>query len=169
MLVSHGERSLTVDTVSLGQRQVEGMTGALLETRRGGDVLRRSLFVVDARGVSRLAMGPRAETKIVPPMPFLRYPVRPDTVYVWQGRLMAGGSSVPAQSLSRVSGPETVQTPAGTFRTYRVDSLISATRGRRVEWQRTTTWFAPGVGLVRECYHQNGHLVTAALQEYSIE
>ena len=59
-----------------------------------------------------------------------------------------------------VAGREQVRVPAGTYPAVRVESE-AAFRGRVI---RATSWYAPGVGLVR--HDSNGHTVMA-LRSYT--
>lgn len=64
----------------------------------------------------------------------------------------------------KLSGPESLSTPAGTFQCYKVESRYEYVTQARADIarravKRTTDYYAPGVGLVRsEVRGANGHL-----------
>lgn len=97
-----------------------------------------------------------------PPRPMLRLPATPGTVWSWSGTERA---NVRARESSEVFGSERVETPAGRFLAVKVVTRIEQGGARATR----TSWFAPGVGLVRQATESSGVTSTTDLLDYSFK
>ena len=82
------------------------------------------------------------EVKHEPPRQFLKNPLTAGEKWRWSGKGMTGNDVL---EINTVAGPEVVTTPAGRFRAMKVVSRV--TDGDAAVTR--TTWYAPGVGLVK--------------------
>ncbi|HEY0379505.1 MAG TPA: hypothetical protein VGC87_21485 [Pyrinomonadaceae bacterium] len=82
------------------------------------------------------------EVKHEPARKFLKSPLVAGAKWTWKGKGMTGQDIL---TISTVAGPEVVTTPAGRFRAMKVVSKV--TDGDAAVTR--TTWYAPGVGLVK--------------------
>ncbi|HYG79652.1 MAG TPA: hypothetical protein VD861_04655 [Pyrinomonadaceae bacterium] len=77
-----------------------------------------------------------------PARQFLKNPLVAGAKWTWRGKGMTGADVL---EINNVAGPEVVTTPAGRFRAMKVVSRV--TDGDAAVTR--TTWYAPGVGLVK--------------------
>ncbi|MEM8509945.1 MAG: hypothetical protein AAF717_19085 [Bacteroidota bacterium] len=64
----------------------------------------------------------------------------------------------------RVTGNETIVTPAGTFECVKLEQNTNTKLGFITKNHKTTTWVAPGVGMVKsETYNRGGRKVSTIL------
>lgn len=134
----------------VGRREVGERSGTLLEWTRGAQVLSRSLYSVDEGGVRQIAIGKGPEVLIDPPLTVMSFPVTEGTTYPWNGELKIGQRKQPAQIAVRVTRKEPVETKAGKFEAFRVDTTLTLLGQGRNMAVPSVSWYAPGVGLVKQ-------------------
>ena len=154
------------ETAVGGERNVGGVRGTIFEMRQGGKTYRQEVYHADTKGVTLLQAGTDDMMTMSPPIPLLQLPVKEGEVLPWNGVLHFQKSSAPGTALSRVSGQETVKTPAGTFHTYRLDTVIITTVGGQQVSFPATRWLAPGVGIVKQRLLAGRTLVVKELTAY---
>jgi hypothetical protein len=151
------------------ERQTGRMTATLLSVVRN-EVVQRSVFELKGDSVSRIAIGPGAETRIDPPLPLFSTGAKFGAINEWRGRFIAGSKAIPAMAVYRVSGLERLKTVAGVFKAHRIDSiLLSQTAKDKLNRLQTVAWFAPGVGVVKEMYVQDGRVVQSELARVDVK
>lgn len=167
MLVRVDEGSFLTDTVSAGLQQFAGRPAYVLKTLSAGRAVQEKAYVVGVQGVDRLAVGPRGETRLVPPMPLLRYPIQPGQELSWSGKLVFPKGETPATAVCKVCCVDHVDTPAGTFDAYRIRILVTAYTPNNEMRYQSRVWLAPGVGIVREEYPFSGRTAVAELLRFT--
>ncbi|KAM3090879.1 hypothetical protein ACKFKF_34175 [Phormidesmis sp. 146-12] len=99
-----------------------------------------------------------------PPRIVLKNPLQPGDSWVWEGK---GFFGAPTIEISKVVASETVVVPAGKFLAMKVE-----TQGSLIPNQKTISWYASGVGLVKSEEYSNYKSSrpaarTTELQDYS--
>ena len=155
-------------TASRYQR-VGGVNGIVFERQRGGVRLSREVYAKNKQGVSQLLQGQQADIVLDPPLPILRYPVTVRRMHIWKGALRQKKYVVPAIAAVRVTRFEKVPTPAGTFKAFRVDTVVSATETSGTVSLPSAAWYAPQVGIVKLQYQDKGSLVVKTLVNYRLK
>ena len=172
--VETNRESLPAEAVVTAEKAltVGNARGTLYSTRLNGRVIRSEVLSSDAQNLLWLGSGNGAAVKLQfsPPLPRLRLPLPAPTIApIWVGRLLANGKSLPATAVCRMSGPDYVKTPAGAFAAYRSDvklTVPSGTDGAEAKTIYSMLWFAPGVGVVKEVFLQNGQSVFLELKQH---
>ena len=131
--------------------QLDGGAGkVILETRKNGKPFRQEVFAVTGATLLLDAAGLGEKVTMQPPLPLLTLPPTEGQSMSWTGLLRYQNVSVPGTAYSRVSGKDKVETGAGTFGAWRVETMIGTTvQGQQVSFPMTR-WFAPGKGMVRQ-------------------
>lgn len=96
--------------------------------------------------------------EVEPPLCLLKYPIREGET--WKADFKAGSEEV--KGTCRVLPAEEVTVPAGTFTAARV--LLEINDGRMTI--KTTYWFAPDLGIVKQTVDIGGRSGVLELQEY---
>jgi hypothetical protein len=148
-------KALTLETrVTSAHGGLGGTVEAVYESRFLQKMERPRLLTEVYRsgpaGIEGVATGERGEIRLEPPLPLVRLPLRPGAFETWRGRLLPpGGAPIPASAVCRIDGIDTVKTPAGTFRAYRLDMQVRIS-GDAAPPRSSTLFLAPGVGFVRQ-------------------
>jgi hypothetical protein len=95
-----------------------------------------------------------------PARQFLKNPLAAGAKWTWKGKGMTGDDML---EINTVVGPESVTTPAGRFRAMKVTSKV--TEGDAAVTR--TTWYAPGVGLVKTLTETPALKYGSELKDYS--
>lgn len=135
-----------------GTKRVGGRTCAVVEravAQGGRERVSRSCIAATASEVLVLEFtSPRGRTQVTnPPRPILKLPPRVGLTWTW----VPADPVVDLKITETWLGQETVKTPAGTFRAWKLQSVAVGEDGRVT----TITWYAPGVGAVR--VERTGH------------
>lgn len=160
------DQILTVTEV----KQEGGASLATIDFNMNGQVINREVYRVTKNEISRVAGGPPgAGGKASPPLPIIKYPMAPGKSWKWSGSLTLSEQTVQATSTLSVSGPQTVKTPAGTFKALHVHNALVATyQGTKMEYPNDY-WFAPGVGLVRQSAVMMNMKIEGNLTSYKVK
>jgi hypothetical protein len=114
----------------------DGVYLVTVDSDRGGVIMPTRVFAVSAKGVFQKSYdGVEAKE----PVPFLKAGKAGDT---WEVPVSGGTGK---QTFTR-GDEEEVEVQAGKYRAVRVDSVTTTARGPE---PKVTTWFAPGVGVVK--------------------
>lgn len=133
-----------------GPANVDGREGVRFDTIRRGKRVRSETYAHGPDGLYLLGAGTTETVSMTPPLPILTYPAVEGADTAWDGLLTFAQSNAPGNSHSRMSSQETVKTPAGSFETRRVDTVIDTNlNGQRII-QIESRWLCPGVGVVRQ-------------------
>ena len=130
----------------------KGFTDAIVETRVQGRPVRQEIFRMAGDETLMVAAGFSEKVTLSPPLPLYKEPVIVGAALPWAGVLQFRGVSAPGTGCSRITGRESVQTPArpSPFPTYRLDTVINTTIQNHPASFRIVRWLAPGVGIVRQ-------------------
>jgi len=156
------------ELVAAGTRSVGGVNGLVWERRRSGKTFAREVYARDASGVRQLAVGPKGEIVIEPPLPVFRFPAAEGATYNWRGNLRTAALAKPAEAAVRLTRRESVQTPAGKFSAYRVDTVLTVVQNGRSVVLPSVSWYAPRVGLVKQQYVQGSQSVVRELTGFRL-
>ena len=140
-------------------------TGGTIETLRGGKVVQTETYRVTPQKIELLATGIDKSHSLNPPLTLLALPVAEESVLSWQGTAGSGDQTFAGQAFSRPTRRETVQTPAGAFAAWRVDTRTELTMGGRRELVHLSRWFSPGIGIVRQRVATQGHILIKELKK----
>ncbi|WP_157369176.1 TapB family protein [Zavarzinella formosa] len=94
---------------------------------------------------------------VTPPVCILQFPTKKGTT--WKGEYKLGGK---AANASFVGDTETVTVPAGKFATVSVQADLAEMGGK----VRTTLWFAPNVGVVKQTLEEGKRTLTLELEKF---
>lgn len=94
---------------------------------------------------------------VSPPVCILQFPSKKGDS--WKGEYKLGGKAATALF---VADTETVTVPAGKFTTISVQADLSEMGGR----VRTTLWFAPKVGVVKQTLEEGKRVITLELEKF---
>lgn len=150
----------------LGEKKQEGQSLFFYEIERDGQAALTEGYTQDAKGIHRTSAGQEGGGTIDPPMTMLALPLQPGLVRQWSGSISEGTASSVAEATLKLSGPEPVTTPAGSYRAYRLDQEFNLGEkgvGGKVSTQQ---WLAPGVGLVRQDTFDGEVRSSAVLERY---
>jgi hypothetical protein len=107
-------------------------------------------YRVSKQGVFRLVTGANASIRLDPPLPILKSPFKIGDAWDWSGKMSMAGQDNDAMGHITVSGPETVKTPAGTFKAIKIHFLMTIDmNGQKMEIP-TDYYLVAGVGMVRQ-------------------
>lgn len=119
-----------------------GATRVKVGSETGGQMLNQRWFEVSPTGLSLVgSLG----GDLTSPLLLLRLPHAAGNKWA---PVLAGEQWGRAVGSATADGPEAVTVPAGTFRAIRVRLELPYIDGRRGK-ARSTTWYAPGVGVVK--------------------
>lgn len=156
------------EIVITGKQAAPAPEGVIMDMRRNGKSYRQEIFLAKSDGLYMSAAGSADKMTITPPLPLVKYPVTDGQTAVWNGILRFKGTAAPGTSYSRVSARETVKTPAGSFPTYRIDTVITTTvEGRQVSFP-STRWLSPRVGIVRQVTRAGDTRMIKELKSYQV-
>lgn len=164
-----------------GQTTLGGQAGFIFEiadtavaasdAKANSSTVRQEVYSVTGKGLFLLAAGGKAgQMTMSPPLQIIAYPPKEGGTIQWSGVLHYKNATVPASSLSRISGVQTVKNkaiPKG-IAAYRVDTIISTTLNTGQVNFPTTRWLAPGIGMVRQKLIAGDQLVVKELRSYEI-
>jgi hypothetical protein len=92
------------------------------------------------------------ESQMEPPETMIQFPMEAMKSWEWSGKMMDVKTEKETKTITgsfkfKVAGEEEVETPAGKFKTFRVEMDGTASDGSGASSKR---WFAHGVGMVKE-------------------
>ncbi len=138
----------TLEVYVADPQLVDGKPAAVMEWKLDRELAQRSYFVVEqgeVRCVRRIqGFGEHMkEFALVPPQPNAREGMAVGDTWVWEGK----AGPTPGKQTFKVTGEETLETPAGTFKALVVTIEFE---GEDDSAGTTVRWLAPGVGIVKE-------------------
>jgi hypothetical protein len=116
-----------------------------VETIVNGGLMSAERVYVDAGGVFR---DQTDGSPVSPPECLLKYPVKEGES--WTSKFKNGDESVTVEA--KAGKLEEVQVPAGKYRAIAVQSEMTGSEST----VRVTTWFAPGVGIIKQSIENQG-------------
>jgi hypothetical protein len=150
--------------------EASGRVTFTVETKRGGEVAQREVYLMDEKGVFRTASGAEELLKIAPPLPVLTFPWQLGKSWKWKGKIGGGDQDdAPAEAEFTLSGPEELDTPAKKFvEVYKLNQTYKLTTAEGEQTWRNTQWLAPNVGLVKQETDVAGQRTVALLAKYTV-
>jgi hypothetical protein len=139
---SRASKSEIIDTVI--KVETKGNAVLVTTTREFEETKRTvaTVYEVSAKGVFRVSTGERAEAT---PHPLLKLPVKAGESWIAE---IASPSNIGQVKLKNTVGKEAeIEVPAGKFKAIPVETESEVIAGLP---KATTTWYAPGVGVVKE-------------------
>jgi hypothetical protein len=133
-----GETSAHRDIVTAVEAK-DGVHRVTLSRVTEGEPEVMGLVEVSAKGVYRLRSG---GVTFKSPLPVVKLPVKPGET--WDNRADSDAGAAALKKFTLV-GEEEVEVPAGKFKAVRLDSET----GPGADTVRTSSWYAPRVGLVK--------------------
>lgn len=149
-------------TVISEEPQPDGSRRSCIELSNPNPLI-RDWYTKTAAGVvlnEEEYLGGGGKIALEPPRPMLRFPLVPGATWTWNGTARA---NTQVEEKSRVSGKETLEVPAGRFEAVKVVTEIVQGGAAATK----TSWFAPGVGLVRQSTSSGGVTSETELLDYS--
>ena len=151
-------------TVISEEPQPDGSRRSCIELSNPNPLI-RDWYTKTAAGVvlnEEEYLGGGGKVALDPPRPMLRYPLAAGASWGWSG---TARSNTQVEEKSRVAGAEKVEVPAGRFDAMKIVTEIQ----QGGAWATKTSWFAPGVGLVRQATESNGVSSVTELLDYSFQ
>ncbi len=107
-------------------------------------------------------LGGGGKAAFEPPRLLQQLPLAPGATWRWSG---TGRAGVRIEESSEAFASEKIETPAGRFSAVKVVTRIEQGGARATK----TSWFAPGIGLVRQATDSGGITSTTDLIDYSFK
>ena len=137
---------------------------------KGNEVFREK-YRITSDAICRVSGGTKDDQNTLsPPLPILKFPAHNGDSWDWEGKFHYNDQDNDAMAHVTVSGPETVKTPAGTYKAMKIHLLITLDmNGQKMEMP-TDYYLAPGIGLVRQTgqlgdLHIDGKLISVKLKK----
>ncbi|MGC8669479.1 MAG: hypothetical protein ACP5VE_15335 [Chthonomonadales bacterium] len=158
----------TIVMAVTGTKRVGDVVGFVMTSFLNGKPVQSEVYAPLAREVVRLATGSSANVQVVPPAPMIRFPLNDGDTYDWHGRFLFPTGPTMGDLTAQITGPELVDTPAGSFHTWRLDTVTRVRAGGAEGKALLSMWLAPGVGMVKQELGIEGKGVTSVLQSYRV-
>lgn len=137
---------------------IDGMPLARFESKINDDILTEHLLQTD-QGIFRHRLKDQAVT---PPVKLLQYPAKAGDK--WQGEIAVGKEK---GTYSCTTAEDSVQVPAGKFKTMRVDiKFETEDKGGKSE-TKVSYWFAENVGFVKQTIAAGNLKLTVELEKFT--
>jgi hypothetical protein len=130
-------------------KPVSGGLEATMEMLQGGAVIDRQVWRSTDKGIYQVSAGMKG-TRFSPVQPLITFPLKENGTFNYSGNgLTPFGSPGTLQSKGRTVGMQEIDIEGGRVQALAVESSIQFTAGKTKGLAQTTTWFQPGVGVVR--------------------
>jgi hypothetical protein len=148
-----------------GMEKVNGVDCYIYEGFSGGKSSQKEYYELNKKALicHRRVVNTSLTADLIPPEPMLEYPLTLGKTWKWEGKIT---KDVSGTFNFTVAGEEELTTPAGKFETIKISMDGSASDGSAV---KSTRWFAPGVGMVKEVSELDTFKITATLKSYKLE
>ncbi len=149
-VVSRGETQ-TKDMVwrVASTRSANGGTEASIDMLQGGKVIDRQVWLQTCKGIFQVEAG-KANTRFSPPQPIVTFPLKIGGEFKHSGKgLTPLGAPGSLSTNGRVLGYQEVDSEMGRAQAIAVLTRINFEAGKSKGLAETTSWFQPGIGLVR--------------------
>ncbi len=124
-------------------------THATFELLQEKTVIERQRWIEDTTGVYQVSVGPK-ETAFSTPQPVMMFPVKDHQTFEWRGTgICPDGNWGQIVAKSKVLGSQDVDTDVGRISAIAVETNVTFTVSGKAGSAISTTWFKPGVGIVR--------------------
>jgi hypothetical protein len=157
LVYADGGREWTTEVTAVEEKA--GETLVTLSEFSAGKTVFVERASVSAKGVFRVQVG----LFQVDPLCDLRFPVKEGDT--WETHVAPQKGLVGQTATITVGRVEEVETPAGKFQAVRVEMVVTAQNGRRLDPPvKYTKWFDPDLGLVK----MTGGSVTRVLKSFTL-
>ena len=137
-------------------------------TSRNGEVVLRETYQMTATSLLRNAAGFPVIGKIVPPMPVLHLPPTANETWNWIGEIVYPDGSFKGNATFTLHDLELVETPAGSFKAYRVSQDFTLNVSGAKQQATSIQWYAPGVGVIKMENGGGDQKTQATLKSYKL-
>jgi hypothetical protein len=138
--------------------KIENIDGVMLARLEAGKGLITEHLLVNEKGVFRARLN---GAEVSPPFQLIQFPAKLGSK--WKGTfVVAGEKGKHTYDGAIAAKEETVEVPAGKFKTIRVDIKLESD-GQPID---TTYWFAKDVGFVKEILDVAGTVITLELEKF---
>lgn len=143
---------------------------AQVDWKVNGKTTQVETYLIRPDALLRVKSGPGGGGQITPPFPQIRTPLKAGQQWTWKGSISIMDHVIAGSSTIRVSGPEPIKTPAGTFRCMHIHSDLALDRpGQPSIHLPNDYWFAAGVGLVAQRLSAGPQTIDAKLVRYQVK
>ena len=151
-------------TVIAEEKRPDGTLHRIVELSNPNPLIRDGYVKSPARVLlaDEEYLGGGGKTAFEPPRTILELPLRPGASWRWSG---TGRGGIRIEESSEVLASERIETPAGRFDAAKVVTHIEQGGAHATK----TSWYAPGIGLVRQATESGGIASTTDLVDYSFE
>ena len=169
VIINNGERGYGTMKVTRVTKDAEGVIATITQTLEQSAGFTEK-YRVSKQGIYRVATGANASIRLEPALPILKFPFKIGDEWDWSGKMTVAGQDSEAMGHVTVSGPETIKTPAGTYKAIKIHFLMTLDiNGEKMELP-TDYYLSPGVGLVRQIaqfgeMHIDGKLVRVKIKK----
>lgn len=140
-----GKIKFTIDAVKDTSRGKE----LSLAISKDGEVQDKQIWVVNAKGITQMTAGMQNKP-FNPPQPLLLLPIKDNMKFQWKGSgICPDGNPGDMKVTSEVRGSEPIDTAVGKDTALAVESNTSFKSSKLTALLGITTWYKPGVGIVR--------------------
>ena len=88
---------------------------------------------------------------------------------IWLGNFKLGKETFASRAFSRVSSQEVIKTPAGEFKSFRIDTIVLLNRrGQEIRFPMVR-WVAPNVGYVSRGFADKGRPAFSELLRFEVK
>lgn len=164
--------TLFSDTITVtGPSNATGYPSIALALERQGKPWRSEYYIPGNDTITLAGMQDETAPLIsfYPPIPLAKAPFAEGASWNWHGILLIGKNRYPGSAFSRVSACETTTTAAGSFRAFRIDTVVimNDDSGHEVRFP-TVRWLAPDVGFVRRGFADKGQRAFSELTQFDV-
>jgi len=147
---------ITMEVKSIDKR-ADGSVAATIDLSKGEVLQDSQVWVVSPKGIFQETVGLAPDTrKFEPPQPVAYFPIEVDKEMTWEGKGPTGISEkgknviLPIKQTMVSKGVESdVDTFMGTMSAYRFESTQTYSNGKVTVTDKSYTWWAPKIGMVR--------------------
>ncbi|HZT43079.1 MAG TPA: hypothetical protein VFA07_13000 [Chthonomonadaceae bacterium] len=143
---------------------------AQIDWKVNGQTLQMETYLIRPDALLRAKSGPNGGGQVTPPFPQIRTPLKAGQQWTWKGSVSIMSHVLAGSATIRVSGPESIKTPAGTFRCMHIHSDLTLNPpGQPSLSLLNDYWFAAGVGLVAQQLSTGSLTINGKLSRYQIK
>jgi hypothetical protein len=151
-----------------------GKTTVEMRWTQNGQVVQDETYIVSSTEVTRTKAGPYGGITSNPPVPIIKYPMTVGKTWTYTGVAAYAGHKSNVTGKMKVAAIETIKTPAGEFKAYRLSQEVTDDSSAGATTATNSFWFAPGVGIVQQKATVNlpsGQSITvsASLTKYKLK
>lgn len=166
-----GSTAFAEDYLVARKVTLDGAEGIEVEGRRNQKLWRHEVYQQTDAGLTLLAFGDHDKPlmRLTPPLPITGPNIVEGDALTWSGTIRIGEKLIPSRGFSRVSRTEILETRAGRYNTYRVDTILTIQApGAAPTHFPSMRWMSPNIGYVRRAYVDNNKPAMANLDKMEL-